>query len=333
MGAPGICTVSLFLLVLGQMVSCQPSDTFCLENEVGIHADPEDASSFYQCLGNATIYSTCQRNLIFDIVSMWCVKPPTAAPPQTTAEAQAAPVTTARAPVATSKPLIDISQLPVASPKTPGVTSQAPVATPANLTESLLFCRGKTDGFFEDPEDVSFYYFCWQGETNHIACAPGLVFSIQVTACIHLMSVAQPTSTTPTPTTLPPTAIPTTQVLVTTEEMAMTTAPKTTATRLEMPTTAKTTATSQEITTAVKIPTTTGKAMTTEQETFKTTKATTTTQEIPTTRGIPVTTQEIPTTRGIPVTTQEIPTTRGIPCYNTGDTHNKGKLQHRQYPQ
>ncbi|XP_032897511.1 mucin-5AC-like isoform X49 [Amblyraja radiata] len=314
MGAPGICTVSLFLLVLGRMVSCEPSDTFCLENEVGIHADPEDASSFYQCLGNATIYSTCQRNLIFDIVSMWCVKPPTAAPPQTTAETQAAPVTTARAPMATSKPLIDISQLPVASTKTPGATSQAPVATPANLTESLLFCRGKTDGFYEDLEDVTFYYFCWQGETNHIACAPGLVFSIQVTACIHLMPVTQPTSTTPrrtpTPTRLPPTAIPTTQVLLTTEEMAMTTAPKTTATRLEMPTTAKTTATSQEVTTAVKIPTTTGKTMTTEQETFKTIKTTTTTQEIPTTRGIPVTTQEIPTTREGLATTQEMLTTK-----------------------
>ncbi|XP_069790620.1 integumentary mucin A.1-like, partial [Narcine bancroftii] len=286
---------SLILLILGQLASCNPGpiDKFCEGKEVGIYADPYDISSFYQCLGNVTIYSTCQNGLIFDIESKWCIRPLTSPPPQTTAETLTTLVTT---------------------------------------SEGLKFCKGKIDGFYEDPEDITSYFVCLNGKTTHIKCLMNLVFSIKVVACIFPIAVTTSTTstprmkdtTTPMPTTPEPTTtttttpMPTTPEPTTTTTTPMPTTPEpTTTTTTPMPTTPEpttTTTTTPMPTTPEPTTTTTTTPMpTTPEPTTTTTTPMPTTPEPTTTTTTPMpTTPEPTTTTTTPMPTTPEPTTTTI---------------------
>ncbi|XP_067824907.1 zonadhesin-like isoform X2 [Heptranchias perlo] len=317
-------------MLLGQLGSCAPVVTFCNGKEVGIYADPKDVASFYQCLGNVTVYSTCQNNLIFDSGLAWCVSPPTALPPQSIAATPPAPAETLQAPAAASQAPAAATQAPAATTQAPAATTQAPAATtqapaattqapaattqapaattqapaaashtPVDLSGSLFFCSGRPNGFYEDPQDVASYYFCWLEETSHITCTQNLVFSTRIVACVHPMPVTPPTIIVPTATTRE-TPVLTSESLITTRENPITT---------------------------MATPITTMATPITTRETPITTRETPiTTRENPTTRETPITTRETPiTTRETPITTRETPvmtsesltTTRTTPTATT----------------
>ncbi|XP_067824917.1 chitin-binding domain protein cbd-1-like isoform X3 [Heptranchias perlo] len=212
MGVLSSCSGSLVLMLLGQLGSCAPVVTFCNGKEVGIYADPKDVASFYQCLGNVTVYSTCQNNLIFDSGLAWCVSPPTALPPQSIAATPPAPAETLQAPAAASQAPAAATQAPAATTQAPAATTQAPAATtqapaattqapaattqaPAATTQAPAaashtpvdlsgpsdvdpdFCLRKETGHFQDPLDRSGFYQCVFGQTFHLSCPDQLVFN------------------------------------------------------------------------------------------------------------------------------------------------------------
>eukprot|EP00062_Callorhinchus_milii_P015801 gi/632966470/ref/XP_007899433.1/ PREDICTED: mucin-2-like [Callorhinchus milii] len=282
-----------------------PIAKFCHGKAIGIYPDPNDNASFFQCLGDISIYSTCQNNRIFDPID-FCILLTTAAPTQ--------PTTTTEAPVQTTEAPVQTTEAPVQTTVASTTTSQG------TTTAIPTFCTGLPDGVHVDPLDVTSFYFCRLGKTIHVKCDPDLVFSDMVKACIVIFVTTPPgttervttteatTTTQPTTTTKATTTQPTTTTKATTTTQPTTTTEATTTqptTTTEATTTQPTTTTEATTTTQ---PTTTTEATTTTQPTT-TTEATTTTQPTTTTKATTTTTEATTTTTEATTTMTEATTT------------------------